>query len=207
MAIKIERAKRSKFSWAALGRVGLTAAFLFWIYIIWNSTTELDNKLNVATDRYSVIHTLQVEFKNEVQEWKNLLLRSNNQSSLAKNWQTFETQHQKVAAAAQDILRQNDTREISQRMTDFAAAHAANFASYKNSMETQARNNFNPDQADAQVKGIDRPLLENLEAVEVAMEDEKRRLNESMTAQVRSQIEQSLVVLGFIALLAVWMPR
>jgi methyl-accepting chemotaxis protein len=207
MAAKYEDTKRSKFSWFTVARVGITVAFFFWIYLIWNSTTELNAKLNVATDRYSAIQNLEVEFKGEIQEWKNLLLRSTNRDSLNKNWTVYDAQHQKVAKAAEEIIRQNDVRAINERMKIFVAAHAENYAQYKKSTDVLVGSGFDPRAADAAVKGIDRPLLETLEVADAAMQDEKKNINERLTAQSRSQIEQSLIALGFIALLVVWMPK
>lgn len=207
MAAKYENPKRSKFSWFTVARIGITAAFFFWIYLIWHSTSELNTKLNVATDRYSAIQNLQVEYKNEVQEWKNLLLRSTDRESFNKNWLTFDTQHQKVAKAAEEIIRQNDVRAINERMKTFVAAHAENYAQYKKGTDVLIGRGFDPRAADAAVKGIDRPLLDTLEAADAAMQDEKKNINERLTAQSRSQIEQSLIALGFIALLVVWMPK
>ena len=207
MAAKYEDTKRSKFSWFTIARVGITVAFFFWLYLIWNSTTELSAKLNVATDRYSAIQNLEVEFKGEIQEWKNLLLRSTNRDSLEKNWGTYDAQYQKVSKAAQEIIQQNDVRAINERMKNFVAAHAGNYGQYKEGMAVLVKSGFDPHQADAVVRGIDRPLLDILEAADAAMQDEKKNINERLTAQSRSQIEQSLIALGFIALLVVWMPK
>lgn len=207
MAAKHEDTKRSKFSWFTIARVGITVAFFFWIYLIWNSTAELNAKLNVATNRYSAIQNLEVEFKGEIQEWKNLLLRSTNRDNLEKNWSTYDAQYQKVSNAAQEVIRQNDVRAINERMKNFVAAHAENYAQYKEGMAVLVKSGFDPHQADAVVRGIDRPLLDMLAAADAAMQDEKKNINERLTAQSRSQIEQSLIALGFIALLVVWMPK
>lgn len=175
--------------------------------MIWNSTADLNEKLSIATARYSAIHNIQVEFKNEIQEWKNVLLRSTSRDTLDKNWSTFETQHQKVATAAQNIILQNDIRAINDQMKIFIEAHTANHEQYKNSVEVLIKNGFDPHQADAAVKGIDRPLLDYLEAADSAMQDEKRNVNENLTAMARNQIEQSLIALVFLTLLIVWMPK
>ncbi len=207
MAIKPKGAKRSYFSWNVIAKICFTAAFFFWFYMIWNSTSELNEKLSIATARYSAIHNIQVEFKNEIQEWKNVLLRSSSQDTLDKNWHTFETQYQKVATAARDIILQNDIRAIKDQMNVFVEAHTANHEQYKNSVELLIKSGFDPHQADAAVKGIDRPLLDYLEAADSAMQDEKRNVNENLTAMTRNQIEQSLVALIFLTLLIVWMPK
>ena len=68
MVIKIENAKRSYSTWMLVLRIGVTAAFFFWFYIIWNSTSDLDQKLSVVTAQYSAIDDLQIDYKNEIQE-------------------------------------------------------------------------------------------------------------------------------------------
>jgi len=207
MATNTESRRRSIFSWGTLARVGLTAAFLFWFYMIWNSTAGLDQQLNANADQFAAVRNLQVEYKNEIQEWKNVLLRSNSRESLDKNWRTFETQYQKVADAARQAVLHRDVRAVDVKMNAFIEAHAANHAQYKISAEILAKNGFNPRLADAQVKGIDRPLLDMLEAADAAMQEEKMNINERLVAKARSQIEQSLVALLFIVLIVVWRPR
>ena len=204
---KIGGVKRPYFSWGAVARAGITAVFFFWFYMIWNSTADLNEKLSIATDQYSAIHNVQVEYKNEIQEWKNVLLRSNNRDTLDMNWRTFETQYEKVAAAAQASMLQNDMRAVNERMKVFVEAHAANHEQYKQSVGVLIQSGFDPRQADAAVKGIDRPLLDYLEAADTAMQNEKNSINENLTAKARNQIEQSLLGLGFIVLLVVWMPK
>lgn len=207
MVIKNERAVRSKFSWIGVARLGVTAIFLFWFYSIWNTTAELNQKLNTATTRYSAIHNLQIEYKNEIQEWKNLLLRSNSRDTLDKNWRTFETQYLKVATPAQDLILQNEVRTINVPMQAFVEAHIANYEQYKKSVEVFTKSGFDPHQADAAVKGIDRPVLNHLMAADAAMQDEKASINERLTANAQNKIELSLLVLAFISLLVVWMPK
>ena len=207
MATSTESRRRSIFSWGTLARVGLTAAFLFWFYVIWNSTADLDKQLNANADQFAAVRDLQVEYKNEIQEWKNVLLRSNSRESLEKNWRTFEKQYQKVADAAKQGVLHSDVRAIDVKMNAFIEAHAANHAQYKASAEVLARNGFNPRLADAQVKGIDRPLLDILGAADAAMQEEKLNINERLVAKARSQIEQSLVALMFIVLIVVWRPK
>jgi len=202
-----ERNRRSVFSWIGLARIGASAIFLFWFYTIWNTTTELHQKLNTTTNRYSAIHDLQVTYKIEIQEWKNLLLRSNSTETLDNNWRIFEAQYRNVASPAEDIIRENDLRSVTEPMKAFVGAHAANYEQYKKGIEVLAKRGFDPRQADAVVKGIDRPLLDYLEAAGVAMQEEEARINDGLTARAGNQIELSLLLLTFVALLVVWMPK
>lgn len=202
-----ERSKSSLLSLDTLERVGLTAAFCFFMYLIWSSSSALEGELNAATDKFALVHNLQVEYKSEIQEWKNLLLRSTNQSRLEQNWRTFEKQHQKVAEAVKQGMLNNDVRAINVKLQAFLDAHNANFLVYRESSEILAKQNFDPRQADANVKGIDRPLLEILEAGDAEMQDEKLRTNGRLIAKSNNRIDQSLIALFLLMLIAIWRPR
>lgn len=202
-----EGTKSKFYSWSTAGRIGFTGIFFFWIYMIWMSTADLDTKLNAATDQNTAIHNIQVEFKNEVQDWKDLLLRSTNRDTLSKSWQSYETQYQKVAAEAQDIIRLSETPAVNDRVKTFADVHAANHEQYKESLDLLIKNSFDPHQADAAVKGIDRPLLDQLEAAETSMVEDKKRIDKGLVDQARNNIEQKLIALAFLSILAVWLPR
>jgi methyl-accepting chemotaxis protein len=193
--------------WATAARLAFTALFFFWLYWIGVSTKDLDDKINAAADRFTAIDTLQIEYKDEIQDWKNLLLRSDSRDTLNQNWLQFDAQYQKVAAAAQDIIAKNDVRSIGQKMQSFADAHKANHEKYKGSVFILIKNSYTPRAADAAVKGIDQPLLELLMSANEDMRDEKKRTNDGLIASARSKIEQSLVALAFIGLLAIWMPK
>lgn len=207
MAKSSERSSIFDSPWATAARLAFTALFFFWLYWIGVSTKDLDDKINAAADRFTAIDSLQVEYKEEVQEWKNVLLRSYNRDTLNQNWLSFDAQYKKVAAAAQDIIAKNDVRSIGQTMQSFTDAHKANHDKYKESVFILIKNNYSPRPADAVVQGIDQPLLELLKSAGADMRDEKKRTNDSLIASARSKIEQSLVALAFIGLLAIWMPK
>jgi methyl-accepting chemotaxis protein len=202
-----ERRKNAFLSIETLEKVGLTVAFCFFLYLIWNNSAELEGLLKTNTDQFAVVHDLQLEYKSEVQEWKNLLLRSDSKGNLEKNWLSFEKQHHKVAAAAKQGMLQNDVRAINVKLQSFVEAHEVNFLQYKKSSEILAQQNFNPHQADLNVIGIDRPLLNILEAADAEMEDEKARINGRLIAKSNSRIEQSLLALFLLMSIAIWRPR
>lgn len=207
MAKSTERSSIFDSPWATFARIIFTVVFFFWLYWIATSTKDLDDKINAAADRYTTIDSLQIEYKDEIQAWKDLLLRSNNRDTLNHNWLIYEAQYQKVAAAAQDIIAHNELRSINQKMRSFLDAHTVNHEKYKDSALVLINSKYIPGPADAAIKGIDRPLLDILKSANEDMRDEKKRDNDSLIAQARNKIEQSLFALGFIGLLAIWMPK
>lgn len=206
MATNLE-GRRSIFSWGNLARLAVTAGFFLWFYLIWSSIANLDGQLKSITVQFAAAHDLQVEYKTEIQEWKNLLLRSNSQASLEKNWHAFERQYQKVADAATEGMLHSDVRAINVKLAAFIEAHRTNYELYKKSSGILARNGFDVRSADASVSGIDRPLLEILDAADVEMQAEKNNINQRLIAKARNRIEQSLVALALMVLILVWRPK
>lgn len=193
--------------WATLARIAFTGIFFFWLYWIGNSTSDLGDKINAATNRLTTIDSLQVEYKDEIQEWKNVLLRSNSRDTLSHNWAIYEQHYQQVVASAQAIIAQNDVRSINEKMKHFVEAHAANHEKYKDSVSLLIKNKFVPAPSDAALKHLDQPALDILVSANEDMRDERKRASDSLIASTRNKIEQSLFALAFIGLLAIWMPK
>ncbi len=202
-----EGSKFSNSPWVTVAKLGFTAIMFFWLYLIWNSTVDLSDKINAATDRYTKIDGLQVEYKDEIQEWKNVLLRSNSRETLNQNWLIYEDHYKKVNASAEDVIAATDVPSIDQKIQSFIDAHKANHAKYKDSALLLINNKYAPALADTAVKGIDRPLLDILESANEDMRHERDRTNESLIASARNKIDQSLFGLAFIGLLAIWLPK
>ncbi len=207
VSTEFELRRRSVFSLGNLAKLGLIAAFFVWFFLIWTSTDELDRRLNDAIDPFAVAHDLKVEYKVEVQEWKNLLLRSTERSSLDKNWRVYEQQYRKVADAAEAGLKQSDVRAVNVKLQSFIDAHKENFAQYKKEREMYAQTGYDPRKADSEVRGIDRPLMEVLEAADAEMQHEKKLINGRLIARARNQIEQSLMALILMVLVVVWRAK
>jgi methyl-accepting chemotaxis protein len=202
-----EGVRSSFFSWSTAGRIGFTGIFFFWICMIWNSTANLDARLNEVTDQVTAIHNIQIEFKNEIQSWKDLLLASADKDKLDSNWRSYETQYQKVSAEAKDIVRKSESPAVSDPVKTFAEAHALNHDQYKKSLDSLPKNGVGALLNNANVKDIDRPLIAKLEAAETSMVEDKKRVDKGLVDETRNSIEENLIALSFLALLAVWMPK
>ena len=202
-----EGRRSSFFSWSTVGRVGFTGIFLFWIYLLWNSTADLHSKLNAVADQSAAIHHIQVEFKNEIQDWKNLLLRSTNQESLNTGWRIYEAQYKKVAAEAEAIILAGESPDVNDQLKSFVDAHTINHEIYSNSLDMFAKSRFDSHQADAAVRDIDLPLLAQLETIEAGVLENSKKMNNRLVDEAQNRIEQHLYALMFLALLAVWLPK
>jgi len=102
------------------------------------------------------IGVLNQDFKTQVQEWKNVLLRGRDSADREKYWQRFQSKQQSIQHTAQDILTLPIPAETASSVALFAKTHAAIFSQYQDGYTVYVSNNFDHMQADALVRGIDR---------------------------------------------------
>jgi methyl-accepting chemotaxis protein len=100
---------------------------------------------------------MQVTFKKEVQEWKDILLRGYNPENLAKYSGQFRTVAGKVSETASSLQASVTDPEARQALDAFLQAHATMREKYEVALHvfTEAKGE-NPHEADTLVKGQDR---------------------------------------------------
>lgn len=120
-------------------------------------------KLEVAQERLA--STMLAEFKTQVQEWKNVLLRGKTSADLEKYWRSFqkhEAQVQDFGKQLNLLLPEGERHDL---LAQFMAAHVDMGANYRKGLEAFTAASFDPTAGDASVKGMDRAptvLLDNL---------------------------------------------
>jgi methyl-accepting chemotaxis protein len=103
------------------------------------------------------------DFKKQVQEWKNVLLRGADAGQREKYWSKFEQQESAIQATARELLAEMPQGEARQRVEAFLAAHVDMGAAYRTGLEAFVASGFVPAAGDAAVKGIDRAPTKLLE--------------------------------------------
>ncbi len=99
---------------------------------------------------------IQGDFKLQVQEWKDILLRGENPADLAKYTQQFHEQEAKVKAGTTVLEGAVDDPAAKQALNEFLAAHDALSARYQAAYDVYTTQKFNFKAADAMVRGQDR---------------------------------------------------
>jgi methyl-accepting chemotaxis protein len=97
-----------------------------------------------------------VEFKAQVQAWKDTLLRGKDPAQLQKYWAEFEKHELEVQQQARDLWRGlpgGDSRDIVQRFID---AHSTMGQRYRHGLDLFKASDFEPTAGDTGVKGMDR---------------------------------------------------
>lgn len=109
----------------------------------------------------------QVEFKKQVQEWKDLLLRSSDADAFATHQQAFIAQSDKASAALQQLRSELSALGVNLDGVDNAiTTHASLQTSYLDALKHfDVANPNSPHVVDSLVKGIDRPPTAAIDAI------------------------------------------
>jgi len=122
----------------------------------------------------------QVNFKKEVQEWKDLLLRGSNPDDLARYTKQFRDRSSEVDAGAASLAQAVHDPEASALLQQFLAANQAMNEKYQRAYEVFIAQNEDFRAADKMVRGQDRQPTDLFDQV-------VERLNVRLQAEVQEQ--------------------
>ncbi|AXE29845.1 hypothetical protein DK842_08050 [Chromobacterium phragmitis] len=147
--------------------VGLVVAILLFssllsLYQLWGGIRTFRDQ--VAADQQSVqqVLTMQVDFKKQVQEWKDTLLRGQDPAKLAKYWGNFEKKEQQVRDEGNALAAQAPDPQAQQLLQQFVAAHQKMGDDYRKGLDAYKQAGADFKAGDKQVAGMDRPPTELL---------------------------------------------
>ena len=158
-------------------------------------TMALSSTLESAID---TARTAQVEFKKQVQEWKDTLLRGNDQAAFDKYSKAFSKQSELTQSNLNKLKGQFvklgfDTKAVDESL----ALHAELEGKYLNALKQYDVSNPNSSHiVDALVKGMDRPATQKIESIVAFVLDQSQKImaqraqlaDQSYNAGLRAQI-------------------
>lgn len=139
-----------------------------------------DNLLNSSVRDMDRARVTQVNFKKEVQEWKDLLLRGSNPDDLAKYTKQFRDRSAEVDAGAAALSQTVQDPEAAALLQQFLAANQAMNEKYQRAYEVFLAQNEDFRAADKMVRGQDRQPTDLFDQV-------VQRLNLRLQAEVQAQ--------------------
>ncbi len=134
--------------------LGLVSALSF--ISLSNDVTKFEGVLSHDVEAALAAEEMTLEFKTQVQEWKNVLLRGHDEAKREKYWGKFLKQHESVKAKGQEILKITELEETRQLTQQFLVIHDALLPKYKQGYQAFMNSNFDPKVGDSTVAGIDR---------------------------------------------------
>ncbi|WP_278617932.1 methyl-accepting chemotaxis protein [Ectopseudomonas oleovorans] len=153
-----------------------------------------------------LIDAANVEFKIQVQEWKNVLLRGQDSANLQRYWSQFEAQERKV----QDILGQliqlaaNDAT-LKTQVERLRSEHQALGGNYRKGRDAFVAAGADAKAGDEAVKGIDRAASEQMTALVKQLRQNSLSQAEQINASAaRTILSGTLVMLAAALVIAVF---
>ena len=132
----------------------------FWVF---NSTLQAFQKDVTLRQTNAInVEALESDFKKQVQEWKDTLLRGKRPEALNKYWSNFQKRESGVRDEAERLSHNIPDPETAQLVAQFLSAHKTMGEAYRRAFEKFKQHNFDSAVGDAAVAGMDRAPTELL---------------------------------------------
>ncbi len=159
-------------------------------YFEMESSSLRYNQLLNNTKSIDEVRNIQVDFKKQVQEWKNILIRGHNNNDFNKYHEGFLKQYASVREHGKIVPQLDITKEQLTILNRFLTAHSALQQSYLQALKMfKDSKNTDYKATDLLVRGLDRPptdLLDILTGNILANIQTKKELLQKETSRVQN---------------------
>jgi methyl-accepting chemotaxis protein len=166
------------------------AAGLFGIYKMSQSADTYAQVIAVDYGNEQLAASMQVRFKTQVQEWKDVLLRGKNPQQLDNYWTAFQADEKSVAEQAAKLQAALPDGEARTLASDFIQAHQRMGVDYRKGLDAFKTAGFDSAAGDGAVKGMDRPPTELITKLRAAI----LQATEVRVAYARDSSKQAMMV-------------
>ena len=136
-----------------------SAAVGFWEF---NADLRAFEEVRLSENNAINVVATEADFKKQVQEWKDTLLRGKKPDALEKYWGNFEQREHDVRSEAERLSRSISDPEVAQLVAQFVAAHKTMGDAYRHGLQEFKDHQFDSAAGDAAVAGMDRAPTELL---------------------------------------------
>ena len=155
----------------------LVLAATAWILINgWTNYQHLHHVIDEDLGLKSEVQHLTHDFQNQIQEWKNVLIRGQDDKNREKYWSRVvkftDVIQQKADKIIYDLHNVHMDEETAKMMEDFKSGHMAMFQAYQKGVQGLIDSDFDIGYADKLVAGVDRAPGKLLLQVSNIMEEE-----------------------------------
>lgn len=149
-----------------------------------------------------------VNFKTQVQEWKNTILRGEDSDQRAKYWQRFQDRERDIQDQGRELLSRLEKGEAATLVSRFLDAHKNMGAAYRQGFEAFVDQGYDHRAGDKAVKGIDREPAKLLSEASDNIATTVQMRSEEAATQAYSGLTVFNSILGVVivlfALTSVW---
>lgn len=185
------------------GCVVIAFAALFYFSKASYGISAYQSVINVDDHNAIEVSAMLSEFKGQVQEWKNVLIRGSDPSSLDKYWGRFEKQEAKVQSMGQALTKTLPHQDDVDLVNSFLASHKKMGQDYRKGLSDFKAANFDVSSGDKAVQGIDREPSKLLaDAVKAIQDDAKAHALEIGEEVASATIIAAILLFGSIIVFA-----
>jgi methyl-accepting chemotaxis protein-1 (serine sensor receptor) len=181
----------------------LLCAALFGMFQLNQGLATYETTVRAHTAQERDVAVLLNDFKTQVQEWKNVLLRGKDSAQRERYWAAFQKKESDVARGAQQLSATLGNSEAGQLIARFRDAHATMGAGYRKGYAAFEAAAFESSAGDKAVQGMDREPAQLLDQAGDKIAVASRGIAEAAATQSRSAMGISLATMGVVCVLAV----
>ncbi|THF32392.1 methyl-accepting chemotaxis protein [Pseudomonas atacamensis] len=157
-----------------------------------------------------LIDEANLQFKVQVQEWKNVLLRGKQPADLAKYWSQFEERQRDVQNILGELAGQKGIEaNLKSRIERLREEHRQLGAAYQKGRDAYVAAGGDPSAGDAAVKGVDRVTSEQMSALVAELREQGTAQSALISASAERTVWLGLLVMLasglLIGLLSLWL--
>lgn len=142
------------------------------------------------------------DFKTQVQEWKNVLLRGREDAAREKYWSQFQAKEAEVRKGAQSLADTLPPSPARKSAIAFLEAHDVMGKAYRKGYEAFVSSGYDSAAGDLAVKGIDRAPAEHLDQANTLLTERARQQAGSIITDTQSDLWTSGIVLIAIIIMS-----
>ena len=147
------------------GTALVIAATLYGVYSGWQVKQEMSEAVHHSLKVKQEFTEITSNFRSQVQDWKNVLIRGHNDEQRKKYWDKFLKRHDYVQKEVDLLINDIHDEQIEQHLYLFKEEHANLLGLYKKGLTTFVNTGFDHIAGDQQVKGIDKKPAQMLEDI------------------------------------------
>jgi methyl-accepting chemotaxis protein-1 (serine sensor receptor) len=181
----------------------LLCAALFGMFQLNQGLATYETTVRAHTAQERDVALLLNDFKTQVQEWKNVLLRGKDQAQRERYWTAFQKKEADVARGAQQLAAALGDSEAGQLIARFRAAHTTMGAGYRKGYAAFEAAAFEPSAGDKAVQGMDREPAQLLDQAGDKIAAASRGIADVAAAQSRRALSLSLATMAVVCVLAI----
>lgn len=199
---------------SALG-LGLALSVLAALFGLASAWQGLDGRLPDAVVQERELRAVEMDFRMQVQEWKNVLLRGDRDDLRERHFDAFSRREQAVQERIAAMLAQRQAAGLAEQLSTFATEHQAMGDQYRVALAEFLVSGADPRRGDALVSGMDRPPTQRLlaaselasqaatEALAQSSREARGRLVRSAAAVVVAALATALLVAWLLGKLVI----